>query len=84
SFLSLFEGDHEKVKELDKKICKKMGYHSSYAVSGQTYTRKLDWITMIKVENLHKSFKGTEVLKGINLEISQSEVVAILGSSGTG
>ncbi|NJA50638.1 amino acid ABC transporter ATP-binding protein, partial [Clostridioides difficile] len=28
---------------------------------------------MIKVENLHKSFKGTEVLKGINLEISQSE-----------
>lgn len=39
---------------------------------------------MIKVENLHKSFKGTEVLKGINLEISQSEVVAILGSSGTG
>lgn len=39
---------------------------------------------MIKVENLHKSFKGTEVLKGINLEINQSEVVAILGPSGTG
>ncbi|EMJ5872246.1 amino acid ABC transporter ATP-binding protein [Clostridioides difficile] len=39
---------------------------------------------MIKVENLHKSFKETEVLKGINLEINQSEVVAILGPSGTG
>ncbi|MCC0781840.1 amino acid ABC transporter ATP-binding protein [Clostridioides sp. ES-S-0108-01] len=39
---------------------------------------------MIKVENLHKSFKGTDVLKGINLEINQSEVVAILGPSGTG
>lgn len=39
---------------------------------------------MIKIENLHKSFKGTEVLKGIDLEINQSEVVAILGPSGTG
>lgn len=39
---------------------------------------------MIKIENLHKSFNNTEVLKGINLEINQSEVVAILGPSGTG
>ncbi|MDR0879361.1 MAG: adenylosuccinate lyase [Clostridioides sp.] len=43
SFMSLFDGDHEKVKELDKKICAKMGFESSYAVSGQTYTRKLDY-----------------------------------------
>lgn len=39
---------------------------------------------MIKIENLHKSFNNTEVLKGIDLEINQSEVVAILGPSGTG
>ena len=43
SFLSLFEGDHDKVSQLDKLVCEKMGYKSSYAVSGQTYTRKLDY-----------------------------------------
>jgi adenylosuccinate lyase len=42
SFLSLFEGDHEKVKKLDKLIAQKMGYDKVFAVSGQTYTRKLD------------------------------------------
>ncbi|MED9947634.1 MAG: lyase family protein, partial [Peptacetobacter hiranonis] len=42
SFLELFEGDYEKVKELDKKIVEKMGYDKVIAVSGQTYTRKID------------------------------------------
>lgn len=42
SFLELFEGDHEKVKLLDRKIAEKMGYRDCYAVSGQTYSRKLD------------------------------------------
>ncbi|MFZ5988464.1 MAG: adenylosuccinate lyase [Bacillota bacterium] len=42
SFLSLFEGDHEKVKKLDKLIAKKMGFDNVFPVSGQTYTRKLD------------------------------------------
>lgn len=42
SFLELFDGDHEKVKLLEKKIAEKMGYKSVFPVSGQTYTRKLD------------------------------------------
>ena len=42
SFLELFEGDHEKCKELDRKIAEKMGYKNSFPVSGQTYPRKLD------------------------------------------
>lgn len=42
SFLELFEGDHEKCKELDRRIAKKMGYSACFAVSGQTYSRKLD------------------------------------------
>jgi adenylosuccinate lyase len=42
SFMELFNGDHEKCKELDKKIAAKMGYDSSFPVSGQTYPRKLD------------------------------------------
>ncbi|WP_101696616.1 adenylosuccinate lyase [Clostridium minihomine] len=42
SFLELFDGDFEKVKELDRKIAEKMGYEACFAVSGQTYSRKLD------------------------------------------
>ncbi len=42
SFLELFEGDHEKCQKLDQKIAEKMGYSACFAVSGQTYTRKLD------------------------------------------
>lgn len=42
SFMELFDGDVQKVKELDKKICEKMGYDKYYPVSGQTYSRKVD------------------------------------------
>ena len=42
SFLELFGGDHEKCRELDRKIAKKMGYEKCFAVSGQTYPRKVD------------------------------------------
>ena len=42
SFLELFDGYHEKCKALDHKIAEKMGFASCFAVSGQTYTRKLD------------------------------------------
>ena len=40
--------------------------------------------TLIKIENLHKSFGKNEVLKGINLEIKKGEVVVIIGPSGSG
>ncbi len=43
SFLELFEGDHEKVRELDRRIAEKLGFDSKYQpVSGQTYSRKVD------------------------------------------
>lgn len=42
SFLELFEGQHEKVVELDRLISKEMGFASSYGVTGQTYPRKFD------------------------------------------
>ena len=42
SFLELFEGDHEKVKALDKAIAEEMGFGSLIPVSGQTYSRKID------------------------------------------
>ncbi len=43
SFLELFEGDHEKVKELERKIAKEMGFDQVVPVSGQTYSRKMDY-----------------------------------------
>ncbi len=42
SFLNLFDGDHEKVKKLEQLIADKMGFKTVFAVSGQTYPRKLD------------------------------------------
>ncbi|MBB5262920.1 adenylosuccinate lyase [Catenibacillus scindens] len=42
SFLELFDGDQEKCREADRRIAKKMGFDSCYAVSGQTYSRKVD------------------------------------------
>ncbi len=42
SFLELFDGDHEKCREADRRIAQKMGFESCYPVSGQTYSRKVD------------------------------------------
>ena len=43
SFMELFEGDTAKVKQLEKLVVKKMGFNAAIAVSGQTYTRKMDY-----------------------------------------
>lgn len=43
SFLQLFDGDHEKVKKLNELVVKKMGFDKTFAVSGQTYSRKYDY-----------------------------------------
>ena len=42
SFLKLFDGDHEKVKQLDKRVSEKIGFPAQYPVTGQTYPRKID------------------------------------------
>ena len=42
SFLDIFNGDHRKVRQLDRMVTEKIGFKSSIPVSGQTYTRKLD------------------------------------------
>ena len=46
SFLSLFEGDAEKVELLEKKIAAKLGFAACQPVSGQTYTRKVDFAVL--------------------------------------
>ena len=42
SFLELFEGDHDKCRQADRIIARKMGFTDCYPVSGQTYSRKVD------------------------------------------
>jgi adenylosuccinate lyase len=42
SFLELFEGDHAKVRKLETLVAKKMGFDATYAITGQTYSRKVD------------------------------------------
>lgn len=46
SFMELFDGDDEKVKALDKSIAEQTGFEGTYAVSGQTYSRKVDYNVM--------------------------------------
>ena len=43
SFLALFNGDHDKVKKLAKMVADEMGFEKIIGVSGQTYTRKIDY-----------------------------------------
>ena len=42
SFLKLFDGDHAKVNQLEELVAGKMGFGGTYAVTGQTYSRKID------------------------------------------
>src|SRR3989441_1065540 len=42
SFLELFHGDDDKVQELDARVTRKMGFAKAFAVTGQTYPRKVD------------------------------------------
>ena len=42
SFLELFDGDHAKVRQLEQLVAEKMGFDATYAVTGQTYSRKVD------------------------------------------
>jgi adenylosuccinate lyase len=42
SFLELFDGDHARVRQLERSVAEKMGFAESYALTGQTYPRKID------------------------------------------
>jgi adenylosuccinate lyase len=59
SFLELFNGDHAKVRRLDELVAEKLGFHSSYEVTGQTYTRKIDSQVVAALagvsESMHKA-----------------------------
>ena len=55
SFLELFNGDHEKVKELERKIAREMGFDGVVPVSGQTYSRKMDYSVLSVLSGIAQS-----------------------------
>ena len=55
SFLELFEGDHEKCRELERKIAAEMGFDGVVPVSGQTYSRKTDAAVLATLSGIAQS-----------------------------
>lgn len=84
SFLSLFEGDNEAVKQLDKTVAKKMGFDTVLPVTGQTYTRKIDsqiaYILSGLSQSLHKFANDIRLLQHLR-EIEEPFEKDQIGSS---
>jgi adenylosuccinate lyase len=84
SFLKLFEGNHEKVKQLDKIVSEKMGFSKVYPVTGQTYSRKLDSdiinILSAIAQSLHKMTNDIRLLQNLK-EIEEPFEKSQIGSS---
>lgn len=55
SFMSLFDGDGDKVKALEQKVAGRMGLQSVYGVTGQTYPRKFDYNVMCVLSQIAQS-----------------------------
>ena len=55
SFMELFNGDHEKIRLLDKLVAEKMGFSKTIPVSGQTYTRKIDYFVLSALSGIAQS-----------------------------
>jgi adenylosuccinate lyase len=55
SFLELFDGDHDKVRELDRRVTQAMGFERSFAVTGQTYPRQMDFRVLQSLSSIAQS-----------------------------
>ena len=55
SFLELFDGDTERVKELERRVVKKLGWDKVYGVTGQTYPRKFDYNVLCVLSQIAQS-----------------------------
>ncbi|MDR0862244.1 MAG: adenylosuccinate lyase [Oscillospiraceae bacterium] len=55
SFMELFDGDHERVKMLEEMISSEMGFPGSVPVSGQTYSRKTDYMVLSSLSGIAQS-----------------------------
>lgn len=84
SFMTLFKNDHTKIKRLDELVCKKMGFDSSYAVTGQTYSRKIDYqvlsVLSSVAQSMHKMTNDIRLLQSLK-EIEEPFEKTQIGSS---
>lgn len=55
SFLDLFEGDHSKVKKLNELVAEQMGFKKVIPISGQTYSRKIDYFVLSILSGIAQS-----------------------------
>ncbi|MBM9613547.1 adenylosuccinate lyase [Desulfobulbus rhabdoformis] len=72
TFIELFNGDHEKVRKLDRLVAKKLGFDQVFAVTGQTYPRKLDMKTSETLagigESAHKFAVDLRLLSNLKVQ----------------
>jgi adenylosuccinate lyase len=84
SFLTLFDGDHAKVKQLDKIVTQRMGFNQPLPVTGQTYTRKIDYqaasLLSGLAQSLHKMANDIRLLQHLK-EIEEPFEKSQIGSS---
>jgi adenylosuccinate lyase len=84
SFLALFHGDHDKVRRLEQRVAEKMGFSSTYAVTGQTYSRKVDSQVLDTLSGIAQSAHKTATdlrLLASNKEIEEPFEEDQIGSS---
>lgn len=84
SFLALFDGDHEKVKRLERLVAEKMGFEHVAPVTGQTYSRKQDWQVGAALsgiaQTVHKLSNDIRLLQNLK-EIEEPFGKSQIGSS---
>lgn len=84
SFMELFDGDEEKVKELEKKVVEKLGFDKVYGVTGQTYPRKFDYNVLCVLSQIaqsaYKFSNDIRILQSIK-EIEEPFEKSQIGSS---
>ncbi|RKY58068.1 MAG: adenylosuccinate lyase [Candidatus Latescibacterota bacterium] len=84
SFLALFGGDSEKVRELDRRVAEKMGFSREFLVTGQTYPRKLDTYILGALvgiaQSAHKFSNDIRLLQHLK-EVEEPFEAAQVGSS---
>jgi len=84
SFYSLFEKNNEKIKALENRVAEKMGFKNVIAVSGQTYTRKIDFYILSVLSGIAQSaykFAGDIRLLANLKEIEEPFEKSQVGSS---
>ncbi len=84
SFMALFNGDHDKINQLNSKVAEDMGFDKTISVSGQTYTRKIDYYILSVLSGISQSaykFAGDLRLLSNLKEIEEPFESSQIGSS---